>query len=390
MMPVGARPLTRRRFDPGSWDTTGRYVNGPSTDTAFYGSFQPISRRNQREVGGERTAATHTVYTVPGLDLRPSQQDGGWLADRIIVASGPLAGVYEVESAQPYDEFAPLPHYEADLTRYNEPDPAYTAPSTAETALQCLRSVCKAANNLTNAQIVVQLDKQPRPPLPYLAALVDASDAQVQATDSAQQVPASLVTVTGGAEGDLYTVDAAGQSLTYTRTADDTDATVAAAIAALANATGVLESAASGASFFLVALVGTLDTEVSGPLSLDPTPAPATVQVGLRTGSLNLHGYGNAARPWMERARSYLASPAGLALQSASGVTIQLAGEIVTEQVDLGTGYEQRCTCSFTLSYQLRLVAQSGIEAEHVIVAGFVNPSGTDGLPFLSETPWPT
>jgi hypothetical protein len=389
-LPVGARQLIRRRFAAGTWDSTGRYVNGAATDTTFWGSYQPINTNLQRERGGERRKATHVLSST--IALQVSLPEGGPLADRIVVPSTngtPDYGVFEVESVQPADAWSPIPHYEADIYRYNEPDPAdpNQAVTVAEIILQTCRAMAKAACTLTDAQVVVQLDKAPRPPLPYLAMLVDTMDQQEGAFDSAAQTMSDLVTVTGGAEGDTYQIDAAGESVVYTRTDTDTDGDVASQLAALLNATGQIESIAADTSLSLVSLILPLNTAISGTGSMDLATdhAPATVNRGLRSGTLSLYGYGNSARPWMERVRSYLYSPAAAQTMIAGGVTVLSAGDIVTEQVDLGTGYEPRYTCALSLSYTLQTVAQLATYAEHILVAGSAASSGGSGLPFQVE-----
>ena len=392
-LPVGARQLIRRRFATGTWDSTGRYVNGAATDTTFWGSYQPINTNLQRERGGERRKATHVLSST--IALQVSLPEGGPLADRIVVPSTngtPDYGVFEVESVQPADAWSPIPHYEADIYRYNEPDPvaANIATTVAERLLQTCRTMVKASNiptPFTDAQVVVQQDKAPRPSLPYLAALVDTYDQTIQATDSQEFAWSDVVTVTGGTDGDTYQIDAAGATATYTRTDTDTNADVATALCAQLIASGLVETEQAGAVFALTAVVGALGTATSGTgiMSLQTHAMPATVQQGLRTATLSLWGYGTDSRPWLERARQYLASPAGLATQIAQGVAVAPAGEIVPETVDLGTGYELRYSCVLTLSYSLRAVAQTGLEATTILVGGSVTSSdGQPALPFTA------
>ena len=386
VLPVGARPLTRRRYAAGTWNSSGRYVNGAATDTTFWGSYQPIKTDLQRERGGERRKATHVLSSL--TDLQVTLPNGGPVADQVVVSSGPDAGIFQVESVQPADAWSPIPHYEADIFRLNETDPAdpNQAVTVAEIILQTVRTLLKAANNLTDAQVVVQqASPMPRPALPYLAVLVDTMDQQEQAVDSAAQTSADLITVTGGTEGDTYQIDAAGESVTYTRLDTDTADDVATELAALLNATGQIESESTGPVLSLVSLVAPLETAVDGPLSLAADAAPASVVRGLRSGTISLWGYGNASRPWIERGRAYLASPAGVDQQIAGGVTVAPAGDIVVETVDLGTGYESRYASPLRLSYTLQTVAQLAIYAEKVLVAGSVASSGGSGLPFQVE-----
>ena len=169
-LPLGHRPLSRQRFDVGSWDSTGRYVNPDPTVTDFRGSFQPISRNLQRESGGERDQATHTVYAL--VEFQVSNPQGGPVADNVVVPTGALAGTYQIVKTYPYDEYAPLPHYEADVIRLNESDPvgAYQSSTVAEKLLQTCRTIIKASGiptPYTDAQVVVQqASPMPRPSLP--------------------------------------------------------------------------------------------------------------------------------------------------------------------------------------------------------------------------------
>lgn len=389
VLPVGARPLTRRRYAAGSWNSSGRYVNGAATDTTFWGSYQPIKTDLQREPGGERRKATHVLSAL--TDLQVSLPNGGPVADQVIVPSGPDAGTFQVESVQAADAWSPIPHYEADIYRLNEADPVGPDLSTtvAERLLQACRALIKASNiptPFTDSQVVVQeASPMPRPALPYLAVIVDTHDQVVQATDSQAPTWADLLTVTGGTEGDTYTVAWDAESVVYTRTDTDTNADVATALCAALIGTGTFETEQAGASFALTPVVGAPVVSVDGPLSIQTHALPATVQQGLRASTLSLLGYGTDSRPWIERARAYLASPAGLAIQRTQGVAVQAAGDIVPETVDLGTGYELRYSCVLTLSYSLWSVAQTGLEATTILVGGSVSSSnGQPALPFTA------
>lgn len=390
LRPVGARQLTRRRYGQGVWGSDGRYVNTAATDTTFWGSFQPIARQLQREYGGERDRATHIVYAR--TDIRGSSASGGPLADRVIVSSGNESGTYEVESAKPYDPYAPIPHYEASLTLYNENDPGdvLISSTSAEQALQLIRSICKTTCTLADNQVVIQQDKMPRPNLPYIACLVDTWDEALQATDSQQYRNADTVEVTGGTTGDIYIVESGGGSATITREPGDTDTDIASAIATALMASGTVEAISSNSTVTIIRLVETLDTQISGsgPMDMTVDAVPATVQQGLRRGRINIRGYGTATNSWLERVRAYLASPAALQAFSEAGFSLASSGTVVPETVDLGTGYELRYACSVDVRYMLTLVGQAGTEAEQFLVDGTANSSGAQPvLPFTIEVP---
>ena len=384
-LPVGARRLTRRSFAVGTWSSSGRYVNGAATDTTFWGSYQAVSTNLQREPGGERRKATHVLSSTVALQV--TLPNGGPIADRVIVPSGPDAGTFEVATVQPADAWSPIPHYEADIYRLNEVDPGdpNLATTVAEIILQTVRTLAKSANNLTDAQVVVQqASPMPRPPLPYLAVLVDTMDEQRQVVDSPHGTYADAITVTGGTTGSTYQIDAAGETVVYTRLLADTNTTVATALASLLTATGTIQSTAIGAILTLVAYRGTLATATSGTgtMSLTARYAPATVMTGLRNGTISLWGYGELSRPWLETLRSYLASPDAIPVLVDGGVTILPTGDTVVETVDLGTGYEDRYSSPLQISYTLQTVAQLAIYAEKVLVAGSASSSGGSGLPF--------
>ena len=390
ILSLGSRPLTKLRYGQGSWDSTGRYVNTSATSTAFLGSFQPINTKLQRERGGERRAATHIIYTYE--ELRGSLPQGGPLADRVTVPSGPDAGTYEVESCRPYDTWAPIPHYEAGVVLYNEPDPTdpMLSATVAEKALQFCRTLIKAACNLTDSQCVVQQDKAPRPDLPYLAVLIDSYDEGLQAADSQAYRNADTVTVTGGTTGSTYTITCAGTQVTVTREAGDTNADVAAALASALYDTGDVETQVSNAVVTIIPLSVALDTVLSGTgtMTLDESALPATVGSGFRRSRLSLWGYGESSRPWIERVRMYLSQPDAITAILAGGFSVAPAGDIVVETVDLGTAYELRYSCALDIRYVLNTVGQAGIEAENVLVTGTASSSGVvSGLPFTVEYP---
>jgi len=387
--PVGARPLTRQRFAVGTWDSTGRYDNPAPVESAFYGSFQPIARKLQRESGGERDNATHWCSAL--VNFQVSNPDGGPVADNIVVPTGTFAGTYQVVEVKPFDEFAPLTHHEVKVIEANEPDPVSPnlATTVPEKLLQTCRTMIKATGiptPYTDAQVVVQqASPMPRPPLPYLAVIVDSYDETVQATDSQQFTWSDMLTITGGAEGDEYQILwGVSDSVSYTRLLADTDTDVATALCAAMIATGDFETEQAGPVFALTALIDAGTVSVTGLIDLQTHALPATIQSGLRVSTLSLWGYGTDSRPWIERVRAWLASPAGLAAQSAGGVAVAPAGDVVQESVDLGTGYEDRYSCVLTLSYSLQSVAQTGLEATTILVSGSVSSSGASALPFTA------
>jgi len=392
VLPLGARPLTRYRYGMGTWNSTGRYVNTSATSTSIIGSFQPISTKLQRENGGERRKATHIIYTFS--ELRGSLPDGGPLADRVNVPSGPDNGIYEVESCKPFDLWSPIPHYEAQVVLYNEPDPEdpLLAVTVAEKALQLCRTLIKDACSLTDAQCVVQQDKAPRPNLPYLAVLIDSYDEGLQAADSQAYRNADTVTVTGGTTGSTYIISCSGANVTVTRALGATNADVAVAIGEALDDTGEVETEVNGAVVTIMPLATALDTVVggTGTMTLAENALPSTVVSGLRRSRLSLWGYGTTSRPWLERARAYLASPDGVETFGTAGFAIAPAGDIVTETVDLGTAFEPRYACALDIRYVLNTVGQAGSQVEKVLVTGTASSSGElSGLPFTSFTEYP-
>ncbi len=115
---LGSSTLTRTRFEATSRGADGRGTQS-STDTTFTGSAQPASSRDiERLPEGERSKATIKVYAPTGT-LRTVEQADSTLADRVVVASGSLAGTYEVAQAQDYPA-GPLPHCRAICTRMRE------------------------------------------------------------------------------------------------------------------------------------------------------------------------------------------------------------------------------------------------------------------------------
>lgn len=78
------QPVTRRRFDPGTY-TSGRWSGGAIVDEEIRASVQPASGRDLlRLPEGLRTRDTVAILT--DADLRTANETAGTKADRIVVS----------------------------------------------------------------------------------------------------------------------------------------------------------------------------------------------------------------------------------------------------------------------------------------------------------------
>ena len=113
---LGSRSVTRRRVSAGTYDATGIYTPGSSTDTTISGAWQPApgTTFGQTE-DGQRAANTTELFTQSAL--RSVDQYGQVGADRIVVDTV----VYVVQQVS---DFSPtgmsLSHRQATCTRLQE------------------------------------------------------------------------------------------------------------------------------------------------------------------------------------------------------------------------------------------------------------------------------
>lgn len=92
---LGEILMTRRRYDAGAYDSTGKWVEGLAVDTPFRGSLQPLNGRD-REVlpEGLRSSVLLKIYCLPGT-LRTDDQHSGVKADEVLADLGTFTVVHD-------------------------------------------------------------------------------------------------------------------------------------------------------------------------------------------------------------------------------------------------------------------------------------------------------
>ncbi|MEN0065939.1 MAG: hypothetical protein AAGA48_27610 [Myxococcota bacterium] len=112
---LGEGTLTRRRYAVGAYSSTGGWAAGPSTESTFMGSLQPLAGRDRQVLPeGVRASASRKIYCLQGT-LRTDDQHSGVSADEVIDAQGRIYTVIHVDDAHPL-----LPHERVYLQRKRE------------------------------------------------------------------------------------------------------------------------------------------------------------------------------------------------------------------------------------------------------------------------------
>lgn len=370
---LGAHPFTRRRFAVGSRGTDGRYTPGASTDTTLFGSIQPDGKTQTTDRWGERSSSAWRCLTTGSL--RPVDQAAQTLADRVI-----WNGVtYEVRQDKTWT--AILPHQTYNLVQIQESDPG-PQPQPTEGVIQGVRAWLKAAVGLTDAQVIPGDDKGPRPPLPYLVVTPLEDDAPA-GEDTRQAVEGDTATVDGGTTGDTYALEILGVEASYTRQAGDTDADVAAGVAAAAAEIEGVAATADGATVLLISIAGAdLDTTlVSGDMAVTQGAIPAEVAAGMRTATVEIAGYGRATVGWMATAIGALRLQTGIAPAAAAGIAVRVSGGAANQSVLLDTAIEHRWTRTVLIDYYLRAAGSPLTPLTTVSLSGVLSSPVAGDLP---------
>jgi hypothetical protein len=198
--------------------------------------------------------------------------------------------------------------------------------TTREELLQAIRGWLMAGTSLTDLQVIPADDKGPRPALPYVTVKVLAADIPI-GRDAKRSIEVVVVTVTGGAEGTEYELEVNGETISHTRTADDTDATVATELAELAD-------------------------EIDGVEAWAETAAAEWVR-GYRRATVSIQAFGDQAASWVEDAILALSTDAIQLELETLGVTIEAEGSTdLSGLVD--TSIEARVVRELDVTYDLR------------------------------------
>lgn len=224
--------------------------------------------------------------------------------------------------------------------------------STAESILQAVRSWLMLANGLDDdAKVIPANDKGPRPPKPYITVLVTVADIPV-GEDETRNVLGHPFTVTGGSAGTVYTLTVNGATVTYTRTAEDTNATAAAGLAAAVVAADEdVFAEASGATLTVSPIVGALSVSETDANLSTGTTVPVELVVGTARASVSVQGYGDGSLAYLEKARRRLRSESVIAQNDEDGVTIRATGGVSNLSALVDTAIESRHLLEVEVDY---------------------------------------
>lgn len=243
--------------------------------------------------------------------------------------------------------------------------------SLGETLLQAVRAACRQAFGLTHAQVIPADDRGPRPELPYLTVRVGT--VAIPAHAAPEVLPAPLVRATVGddVEGASYTLVVDGTTYTVVRDDEDTDATVATALAAAIWADHAADddavAAVSGADVLLhPGTGGELAVTASTPNLTITDDEGVDVLRGGYDATLTVQGFGADAAPWVEGLELALRRADVQAVQDAAGVDLRCPGGVINVAELLDTAIEPRWSRE--------------VEASYTAVALGIGP---DGLPIV-------
>ena len=234
--------------------------------------------------------------------------------------------------------------------------------SVDERIIQAIRAWLKAAaarGGLTDAQVVVADDKGPRPPKPYLTVNVTTLGSAIGVDERADRL-ADTIVIGNGAAGAVYAITVGGTAISYTRLADDTNSTVAAAIVDLINAVDHHFAEASGATI-------TASTAHGDLAIITADAVPVVTFLGQRRASVSVQGFGSETSEWLERAAMRLQIPSVQTALDAAGLSVLTRGGITDVARLLDTEIEPRFLREFEVFYALRTDPASVTPLEQVV-----------------------
>ncbi len=231
---------------------------------------------------------------------------------------------------------------------------------TREQILQSVRAIVKPLARpggaaLTDAQIIPANDKGPRPPQPYLTVTLLSASVPV-GTDAAPPRAAARVTVNTKATGYVYQLTVGALTISHTRLLADTNATVAAALVAAANAaseyTYAAVLAADTTTFWLFdALARTLATAGDGGLTITAAAETVYFPNGPRSMTVELQGFGYTTEDWLNDVQLGLSSPSALQAMLDEGLTLRTLSGVAPLPTLLDTSFEGRFSLDLIGSY---------------------------------------
>ncbi len=242
--------------------------------------------------------------------------------------------------------------------------------SVDERIIQAIRAWLKAAaarGGLTDAQVVVADDKGPRPPKPYLTVNVTTLGSAIGVDERADRL-ADTIVIGNGAAGAVYAITVGGTAISYTRLADDTNSTVAAAIVDLINAVDHHFAEASGATITASTAHGDLAISTAdAKITLTADAVPVVTFLGQRRASVSVQGFGSETSEWLERAAMRLQIPSVQTALDAAGLSVLTRGGITDVARLLDTEIEPRFLREFEVFYALRTDPASVTPLEQVV-----------------------
>jgi hypothetical protein len=230
----------------------------------------------------------------------------------------------------------------------------------AQAILKAARTWLKAfahpqGTALTDAQVIAaDAAGANRPPLPYLAVKVTTPGMRTFQDEPVTRLADALTVVAGGVEDDVYEVDVSGDTVSYTRLAEDTDATVAAALR-LAILAAAPDADVVRDGLRIVVLGAALSNPTAGLLTLEED-VPVVRSEGRRQAVISVHGFGAETEEWLEEATLALAQPSVGDVLDAAGLPrfgFVPRGAINNDTLPLDSSMQPRFLREFEVAYRI-------------------------------------
>lgn len=231
---------------------------------------------------------------------------------------------------------------------------------TREQLLQAVRAIVKplarpGSTALTDAQIIPANDKGPRPPQPYLTVTLLSASVPV-GTDASPPRPATRVSVNTKTTGYVYSLTVGTLTISHTRLVADTNATVATALVAAANAASeytyaAVLSADTTTLWLFDALGRTVATAGDGGLTVTAERETVYFPQGSRSMTVELQGFGYTTEDWLNDVQLGLSSPAALQAMTSEGLSLRTLSGVAPLPTLLDTSFEGRFSLDLIGSY---------------------------------------
>lgn len=202
-------------------------------------------------------------------------------------------------------------------------------------------------------------DKTERPPMPYLTVKLLSFGVQV-GTLATLTYGAARVTVTTQATGFVYSLTVGDLTIRHTRLLADTNATVAAALVAAANAASPYTYAAvltaTPTAFWLYDSLKRTVAHAGSSLTLELDAETVEMVSGARSYTAEIQGFGQETEDWLSAIQVGLSSTAALNAMTAAGFSARAMPEGPTPLAALlDTAFEQRFALDLEGTYTARL-----------------------------------